>query len=109
MKWLEIIYQYFWYYTEWWIKKTYLRRPFTFIMRDHPWAFWGILTSILGIAAYFSPVWLRFILGIFWGMLLSHLWWGAKVIPNEQETPTFDPLHPVKSINLIRAERQKRL
>ncbi len=104
MKWLGIIYCYIWYYLAW--GDTKLRRPYTFIMRDHPWIFWGIVTPLIGFCVYLSPIWLRYVLTAIYFMLLAHLWWGSKIIPNQQEEPTFDPLHPVVSYTAIREAKR---
>jgi len=102
----EIVYQYIWYYAEFWVRKSHLRRPFTFIMRDHPWTFWCIVTPILGVSAYFSKSIIGYLLiNTVWSMLVAHLWWGSKYIVGEQEKPTFDPLHPVSSVKAIREAR----
>ena len=78
-------------------------------MRDHPWTFWAILTPIGGAWIYFSPYRWELITAIIWGMLLAHLWWGSKVIPDQQEEPTFDPLHPIRSVEAIRLARKSNL
>lgn len=106
MKWLGIAYCYIWYYLAW--GDTRLRRPYTFIMRDHPWIFWGIVTPLMGIIVGVSPAWLRYIVIALYFMVLAHLWWGSKHIVGEQEEPTFDPLHPVSSYKAIQISRKVR-
>lgn len=107
MKWLEIFYCYVWYYSQVAVKKTHLRRPFTFVMRDAPWLFWGIITPTVAVTLLLCPVWVRYVVGAIYFMVLAHLWWGSKHIIGQQEEPTFDPLHPVASYEVIQKARRK--
>ena len=108
MKWLGIIYSYLWYWSQFAVRKTHLRRPFTFVMRDHPWAFWLILTPSFGVIIYFSWVPLKIILGLLWAFIAGHIYWGSKHIIGQQEKPTFDPLHPIASYTAIQEARRIR-
>lgn len=91
-------YSWFWYRVEaLWIKDPKARRPFTFIIRDfyhaHP-IMWTWTAIFVG---YWLGRWFMsfdsFVL-ISLGMLMGHLFWGAKWSPGEQEQPTYNPADP---------------
>ncbi len=87
-------YQYFWFYTEFWLTPEG-RRPYTFIFRDwiytHVWQFVILLIVYLGLNIWWlviNPVPAGIVM-FFCGMLLAHLVWGTKWIENQQEEPAF--------------------
>ena len=91
---LGSLYNWFWWHTEVWIADTKLRRPYTYVMRDHPWSV-SVPMAILGTAAYFVNWYGRVPIILFAGMLLAHLWWGSRVDRWQQEDPEYNPIEGV--------------
>jgi hypothetical protein len=90
-----LTYAWFWYHTQWYINPPELRRPYTFLFRDwlmvHKIAFTVIMIMwYIGVLAltYWRP-YLSVILTFLSSMLLAHLIWGNKWVPNEQEEPPY--------------------
>ena len=93
--WLNRIYCEIWYHAEWFVKNKYVRRPFTYIMRDFVYArpYFGVpiilgLIAGLVILCIYHPV-PGALVSIFYGMLQGHLWWGTHYKPGEQEEPEY--------------------
>jgi hypothetical protein len=84
-------YQWFWYHTEFWIDKTKLRRPYTYIFRDHPWAYFLFVVACSAAAYLAGAWWARTLIISFVGILTGHVWWGSAHIPGQQESPDYDP------------------
>ena len=91
------LYKIFWFYTQFWLKPE-VRRPYTFLMRD--WYHTAPLPTIVGLAITFymigryttlASIWwlLGVVLALVAGIILGHLFWGRKHIPNQQEYPTY--------------------
>ncbi len=84
------MYAWFWFHTQFWLPPEE-RRPYTFIIRDfyrdHPilWSF------LMFLAGYFSFNHLRpwDFAKVSVGLLLGHLFWGARYKPGEQESPEY--------------------
>jgi hypothetical protein len=82
------------------VKNKYIRRPFTYIMRD-----WWIEHKIVGTAIFtlitailvFVCLWslpLGLPLWAFHWSLFAHLWWGSGYKKDEQEYPPYvEPEH----------------
>ena len=86
------LYSWFWWHVEVWVSDTKLRRPFTYIFRDHPWAFVALLV-ILGIIACLSGTWwVRGPLIALAGLITGHVWWGSRVDRWQQEDPEYNPI-----------------
>lgn len=84
---LNLVYCYIWFYTEFAVKNPAHRRPFTFVMRDHPWIY--LLGTIVFCATMVFVEQVRLPLTVIWGLVSAHLWWGSKIIKGEQEHPPF--------------------
>ncbi len=87
------IYCQIWYHAQWFVKNKYLRRPFTFFMRDvvHQKPFIGIPFIIMagaGLAylVYLNIFWI--LLNAFFWLLVGHVTW-AGYTPSEQENPPY--------------------
>jgi len=92
------LYKWFWFNTQFWIKKPEDRRPYTYMFRD--WYHKAPLPTIVGLAITFYMIGrytiqlllsmlLGIILALIAGIILGHLWWGKKYKPGEQESPTY--------------------
>jgi len=90
-------YSWVWYHTEFWIADKLQRRPYTYIMRD--WIYthgrlaltlivaWYVLTYVLSLETIMGAI----TLAIGSSLILAHLAWGSKWIPQEQEEPPYNP------------------
>ena len=91
------LYEIFWYNTQFWLKPKD-RRPYTYLFRDlyHSTP----LPTIVGLAVVFymagryttlASIWwlLGIVLALTAGIILGHIYWGRKHIPNQQEHPTY--------------------
>jgi len=92
------LYERFWFTTQSWIKRAVNRRPYTFIFRDcyHKYPLPTIVGLAIGfymIGYYTSSISILWLLGIVLalviGIILGHLFWGKKYIPNQQEHPAY--------------------
>jgi len=97
MNWLERIYCHIWFYSTPWIDKN-LRRPFTFVFRDciNRYPYIGVplifvLGAVFAYLVYLNILWI--ILTASYWLLVGHVTWGAKYVPDEQEPdpPIIDP------------------
>lgn len=96
MNWLVRLYAWFWWHSEFWILNTRLRRPYTYIFRDHPLVF-GAFLSALGAAAYFSGTWwARGPIIALAGLVTGHVWWGSRIQRWQQEDPEYDPKEEIE-------------
>ena len=91
------LYAKFWFKVQFWLN-PYQRRPFTYMFRD--WYHSAPLPTIVGLAITFymigryttlASIWwlLGIVLALTTGIILGHLFWGRKHIPNQQEYPTY--------------------
>ncbi len=93
------LYAWFWWHTEVWLSPE-ARRPYTFLMRDiyhnNPLVVLIVTGGIFySLGRWWLPVSSRaFLVGfvaLLAGTLLGHLFWGARYIPGEQESPEYNP------------------
>ena len=91
------LYKLIWFYSEFWLPPE-KRRPFTYIMRDiyHKTPLLVITLGAISLyllGRYTTQITILVLLGmvvtLFVGILLGHLHWGRKYIPNQQEHPTY--------------------
>lgn len=91
------LYERFWFRTQFWLKPID-RRPYTYLIRDLYHKSPLVVITLGGVAIYLLGrytgqisilVVLSIIVGVFAGMVLAHLFWGKKYIPNQQEYPTY--------------------
>lgn len=91
------LYAKFWFATQFWLN-PYERRPFTYMFRD--WYHTAPLPTITGLAITFYmvgryttqipiSVLLGVVLALSVGIILGHIYWGRKHIPNQQEDPSY--------------------
>ena len=87
--WLSSFYKWFWMHTEFWVADKVKRRPYTYIFRD--WIYTHIPYFVvclvmwatgLTILSTINPI-LALWIGLPTSMLLGHLIWGTKWVPNE--------------------------
>ena len=87
------LYKWFWFNVQWWLPALD-RRPFTYIMRDiyHKTPLLGITLGAISLyllGRYTTQITILVLLGmvvtLFVGILLGHLFWGKKYIPDQQE------------------------
>ncbi len=91
LKRLQQWYNWFWWHTEIWITDTKLRRPYTYLFRDHPLAYIGFAVAVC-IGALFTPTWLMLTLFLGVGVLTGHVWWGTRIDRWQQEFPEYNPI-----------------
>jgi hypothetical protein len=87
-------YRVIWYHTEFWIKDTAKRRPYTYILRDFYHEQPLVACFLLAWAGYALGRWIMpidHILLFCGGLLMGHLFWGGEYKPGQQETPDYDP------------------
>lgn len=88
------LYAWLWYHVEFWLKPE-ARRPFTFILRDF-YHNSPLITIFMTLTAGYiigRNISISFLvwLGLLFGFVLGHLFWGQPYKPDEQEYPEYNP------------------